>query len=222
MGKFHSYAQRLDEAFKNAREQYTKSFSALQAAQKKFDDAQMWHSGESPAERELSVAKARIALAEAQKDFEREAPAIWETFNQTRAELRKGLEKEVSANNLADPSAIDNGALELLKSGIMTSSDFSGMVERFNGNATMTRLISKYARDAALSVDNTREKAALNSIAVTCADGLSSTMREWDVLSTIADRCSGQNRKGVADRPEHILAMGAHWEELVSEALESL
>lgn len=222
MGKFHSYAQRLDEAFKNAREQYTKSFSALQAAQKKFDDAQMWHSGESQSERELNAAKAKIGLVEAQKDFETKGNAAWSEFNEKRAELRRGLEKEVRAASLVDPDAIDNGALELLKSGIMTASDFSGMVEHFNGNATMTRLISKYARDAALVTDDVREKAALNSIAVTCADGLSSTMRAWDGLSAIADRCSGQNRKGVADRPEHILAMGAHWEELVSEALESL
>lgn len=222
MGKYYSYAQRLDEAFKEAREQYTKSFSALQAAQKKFDDAQMWHSGESQSERELNAAKAKIGLVEAQKDFETKCNAAWAEFNEKRAELRRGLEKEVRAASLVDPDAIDQNAIKLMESGVMTSADFQKMAEKFDGNCTMTRLLSKYARDAASVTDDVREKALLNALSVSCADGLNSTMRAWDGLSAIADRCSGQNRKGVTDRPEHILAMGAHWEELVSEALESL
>lgn len=222
MGKYYSYAQRLDEDFKSAREQYTKSFSALQAAQKKFDDAQMWHSGESQSERELNVAKARIALTEAQKDFEVKGNAAWAEFNEKRAELRRGLEKEVRAASLVDPDAIDQNALKLMESGVMTSDDFQKMAAKFDGNATMTRLLSKYARDAASVTDDVREKALLNALSVSCADGLNSTTRVWNNLSKIADHCSGQSRDGRTYSPEHIINMGAHWEELVSEALESL
>ena len=220
MGKFHIYAQRLDEAFKEAREQYAKSFSSLQEAQKKFDDAQKWHSGESPEERALSVAKAKIALTEAKQTFESTGPTIWANFTQQRAQIKKELESAVKEDGTASPDAVDTNALELLKSGIMTASDYISMVERFNDNATMTRMISKFARDAASGTDDLREKAALNAIAVTCADGLNSTMRAWDDLSRIADHCSGQFRKGAAERPEHIINMGAHWEDLSADALE--
>lgn len=212
----------LDEAFKTAREQYTKSLSALQAAQDKFTEAQKWHSGESPAERELNTAKARIALTEAQQAFESEGPAIWATFNEKRAELRQGLEKEVRAASLVDPDAIDENAIKLLESGVMKSDDFQKMVSKYDGNATMTRMIAKFARDSAGAADNAREKAALNAISVTCADGLDSTMRAWDALSKTADYCCGQAHEGRRSNPGIITGMSARWEELTAEALENL
>lgn len=221
MGRYYSFGQRLDAAYKSALDEFAKSWKNLMDAQEKFDDAQKWHFGETQAERELNTAKARIALIEAQAAFESDRTSIWDGFNQQRAQIKKELEESLRADGTANPDAVDNNALELMKSGIMTASDYSSMVERFNGNATMTRLISRYARDAALSVDNTREKAALNAIAVTCADGLNSTMRAWDTLSKICDHCSGQFRKGAKERPEHIINMGAHWEELSADALES-
>ena len=221
MGKYSVFAQRLDTAYKSALDQFAKSWKNLMDAQERFDDAKKWHFGETQAERELNTAKARIALTEAQVAFESERTSIWDNFNQQRAQIKKELEESVRADGTANPDAVDNSALELLKSGIMTASDYSSMVERFNGNATMTRLISRYARDAASGTDDLREKAALNAIAVTCADGLNSTMRAWDSLSKIADHCSGQSRKGATERPEHVLAMGAHWAELSAEAIQN-
>lgn len=221
MGKYYSYGQRLDEAFKAARDEYAKSWEKFQEARNRFEEAQKWHSGESQAERELSVAKAKISFVEAQQDFERVAPAIWATFNQTRAELRKGLEKEARENSLADPSAIDNGALELLKSGIMGPDDFYKMAERFDGNSTMTRLLAKFAKDAAENTDDRKSRAALNEIALTCADGLGSVMRSWDSISTIADYCSGQTHRGRRNSPEQVIAMGKWWEELSQDTLKN-
>lgn len=221
MGKYYSYAQRLDTAYKDALDQFAKSWKKFMDAQEKLDEAQKWRFGETSAERELNTAKARIALTEAQVAFESERTSVWDDFNRQRAQIKKELEEAVRADGTANPDAVDNNALELMKSGIMTASDYSSMAERFSGNATMTRLISRYARDAALSVDNMREKAALNAIAVTCADGLNSTMRAWDSLSKIADHCSGQSRKGINARPEHVLAMGTHWEELSAEAIQN-
>lgn len=221
MGKYHSYAARLDESFKAARDEYAAAWSKLQDAQRKYDEAQQWHSGESPAERELNTAKAKIALVEAQRVFEKTGPAAWDTFNQTRAELRKSLEAEVKENSVADPSAIDTNALELLKSGIMTPDDYYKMAERFDGNATMTRMISRYAKDAAEDADDHKSRAALHEIAVTCADGLGSVMRAWDGLSQIADYCSGRSSRGRRNAPEQVIAMGKWWEQLSADAVEN-
>lgn len=168
------------------------------------------------------MAKAKIALVEAQQAFEKNGSAAWDVFNEKRAELRRGLESEVRASNIADPDKIDSTALELLKSGIMTAEDYKQMAAKYDGNSTMTRLLSKFARDAAGVSDNVREKAALNAIAVTCADGLSSTMRQWDALEKISARCSGQAREGRTSAPAQIVAMSGHWEELTAEALENL
>lgn len=39
MGKYYSYAQRLDTAYKDALDQFAKSWKNLMDAQEKFDDA---------------------------------------------------------------------------------------------------------------------------------------------------------------------------------------
>lgn len=221
MGKYYSYGKKLDEAFKTARDEYAKYWKNLQDAKSRFEEAGRWRSGETQSERELSVAKAKISFVTAQQDFEREAPAIWATFNQTRAELRRGLEKEVHGNNLADPSAIDSGALELLRSGIMEPDDFYKMAERFDENPTMLRLLSKFAKGAAEDADDRKSRAAFNEIAMTCADGLGSVMRAWDGLSQIADYCSGQAHGGRRNSPEQVIAMGRWWEQLAGETVEN-
>lgn len=221
MGKYYSYGKRLDEAFKTARDEYAKSWEKFQEAKNRFEEAGRWHSGETQAERELNVAKAKMSLAVAQQDFEREAPAIWATFNQTRAELRRGLEKEVHGNNIADPSAIDNGTLELLKSGILEADDYYKLAERFDEKPTMLRLLAKFAKAAAENTDDRKSRAALNEIALTCADGMGSVMRSWDSISTIADYCSGQTHRGRRNSPEQVIAMGKWWEELSQDTVKN-
>ena len=42
MSKYNEYAQRLDVAFKTAREEYMEAWNQLQAAQKANTDAQAW------------------------------------------------------------------------------------------------------------------------------------------------------------------------------------
>ena len=42
MSKYNEYAQRLDVAFKTAREEYMEAWNQLQAAQKAERDAQAW------------------------------------------------------------------------------------------------------------------------------------------------------------------------------------
>ena len=42
MSQYNKYAQRLDTAFKTAREEYMEAWNQLQAAQKANTDAQAW------------------------------------------------------------------------------------------------------------------------------------------------------------------------------------
>lgn len=67
------------------------------------------------------------------------------------AAMREPLVKDVQRRFAADPAKVDPAAMELLKSGIMTSRDFSIMMDTAlsEGNVTMARLVSRYAADAA-------------------------------------------------------------------------
>lgn len=222
MGKYYSFAQRLDTAYKSALDEFAKSWKNLMDAQEKFDDAQKWHFGETQAERELNTAKARIALTEAQAAFESKRTSIWDSFNQQRAQIKKELEAAVKEDGAASPDAVDNNGLEILKSGILSADEYADFAEKYDTNPTMLRFVAKYAREAADAMkEDPKARATLNSVAMACQDGRSAPLRAWDDLSKICDHCSGQSRKGVTERPEHIINMGAHWEELSAEAIQN-
>ena len=103
----------------------------------------------------------------------------------------------------------------------MGPDDYYKLAERFDENSTMLRLLAKFAKDAAENTDDRKSRAALNEIALTCADGLGSVMRSWDSISTIADYCSGQTHRGRRNSPEQVIAMGKWWEELSQDTVEN-
>lgn len=68
---------------------------------------------------------------------------IWPEFNRRRAELRAALEHEVHSGTLASPDAVDPNGLELLKSGILSADDYYSLVDKYDDNPTMLRLVAK-------------------------------------------------------------------------------
>ncbi|HJB41870.1 MAG TPA: hypothetical protein H9945_05160 [Candidatus Gemmiger avicola] len=55
MTKYNQYAKRLDAAFKEAREKFTKAYTQYNDAQERYAEAQRWHSGENPVEKEAKA-----------------------------------------------------------------------------------------------------------------------------------------------------------------------
>lgn len=219
MGKYSSYAQQLDSAYKNALSEYTAAYQKMgddkKSAARNLETAKLHNNT-------AGVMRAKAEDMEAEATFKEDGKRIWGEFNSKREELRAGLEKELRADGTANPDAVDSNALELLKSGIMGPDDYYALLDKYDGNSTMLRLIGKYAQDAAENVtDDRTDRAALFQIAQACKDGRGNVLRAWDGLSTIADYCSGQSREGRTDRPEHILSMGQHWEELSAGAIGS-
>ena len=212
MSKFNKYAKDLDAAFKSARAEYTAAVEKLQAAEQARHIA-----GADAMTRNLK----ELEYTAAEKDFWAASDRIWGQFNKTRQQLKNGLEAEIKANNSANPDAIDSNALELLKSGIMTTDDYYTLMDKYDDNSTMLRLIGKYAQDAAGNMtDDRTARAALSQIANECKNGQSSVMRTWDGLSQVATYCSGQAH-GPRASYSHVVSMGQHWEELAGEAVEN-
>ena len=221
MSKFNTYARRLDEAFKEARSEYNAAFCALQEAQQVSRDANAWRPGDSAEEKQVRTARAALKLHDAEAAFNEVSARVWDNFKTTRRTIRAELEQEVRAANLANPDAIDNNALELLKTGILSPSDYSAFMERFDGNATMLKLIGHYAAEAAKTTDSRREAAALNAIALDCQSGEGAVMRAFDDLCTVSDYCRGERHEGDRIRPEHTSIMSEKWDDLAGEAVES-
>lgn len=221
MSKFNIYARRLDEAFKEARSEYNTAFRALQEAQQVNRDANAWRPGDSAEEKQVRTARAALKLHDAEAAFNEVSARVWDNFKTTRRTIRTELEREVRAANLANPDAIDNNALELLKSGVLTSDDYAAFMEKYDSNPTMLKLLARYAAEAAKATDSRREAATLNAISIDCQSGQGAILRAFDDLCKVSDYCRGERHDGDRFRPEHTAIMSEKWDDLAGEAVES-
>ena len=53
------------------------------------------------------------------------------------------------------PLTMDSNALELLKSGVLTSDDYAAFMEKYDSNPTMLKLLAHYAAEAAKATETT-------------------------------------------------------------------
>lgn len=213
MSKYNSYARNLDAAFRAARDEYTAVYNELTKAKENASAAG------------LDAVKKQIAtlqLQEAENSLRKEAARIWTEFDAKAAELRSALEKEVQTSNLADPSAIDSNAVELMKTGVLSVDDYFGFADRYDGNPTMLKLIGHYAKEAADSTDDRKDRVALTVLAQDCAKGTGKTLKAWDSMMTAANYCSGRGGSGNRrPTPGVTLSMGEWWEQLSGEIVEN-
>ena len=211
--KYNHFAKDLDAAFRAARGEYTAAYNELAKAKENASAAG------------LDAVKQQIAtlqLQEAENKMRTEAVRIWAEFDAKAADLRRALEKEVQTSNLADPSAIDSNAVELMKTGDLTVDDYFGFADRYDGNPTMLKLIGYYAKEAADSADDRKDKVALTVLAQDCAKGTGKTLKAWDSLMTAANYCSGRGGSGNRrTTPGVTLSMGEWWEQLSGEIVEN-
>ena len=193
MSQYNKYAQRLDTAFKTAREEYMEAWNQLQAAQKANTDAQAWRAETYRGENDLRRQQARAQLLEAEHTFRAAESRVWAEFDRQKDAIRRDLESKVRASSTVDPDAIDANALELLKSGILTADDVFSLVDKYDSNITMLRLISKTAKE--LADDKNTDAKTRGQLYVLCSQigsGKNSTMRNFDDLVEISNYDSGR------------------------------
>ena len=224
MSQYNKYAQRLDTAFKTAREEYMEAWNQLQAAQKANTDAQAWRAETYRGENDLRRQRAKAELLEAEHTFKATESRVWAEFDRQKEAIRRDLESDVRASSTVDPDAIDANALELLKSGILTADDIISMVNKYDSNLTMLRLISKTAKELADDKQHTdaKTRGLLYTLCNQIGNGKNSTMRNFDDLVEISNYCSGRGGGGTQrTTPAHTVAMAGKWEELASTAVEN-
>lgn len=213
MSEFNHFAKELDAAFRAARSEYAAVYEELTKAKENAGAAG------------LDAVKKQIAtlqLQEAEKKMRQETGRIWSVFDAKAAELRSALAKEVQASKCVDPTAVDAAGVELMKSGILTPDDYYSLAEKYDGNVTMLRLLSKYAADAATDADNRKDRVALTVLSQECANGTGKTLKAWDDLMTTVNYCSGRGGSGNRrPTPGVTLSMGEWWDQLAGESVEN-
>ena len=222
MSKYNTYARQLDAAFRSARDEYAAAYDNLVQARRADTDAKAWRPNDTAEDKQLRTSTTALRLSEADAEFKIADRRIWPEFDTKCKELRRELEKDVQKNSLANPDAIDANALELLKSGALTVEDYFSFAERYESNATMLRVISKYALDASENADDTKDEVALRILADNCKTGMGTVLRAWNELEGVASYCSGRGGSSrTAIDPTHIISMGKWWEELAGQAIEN-
>lgn len=222
MSKYNTYARQLDTAFRSARDEYAAAYDSLVQARRADTDAKAWRPNDTAEDKQLRTATAALDLNKAEAEFKIADGRIWPEFDAKCKELRKGLEKAVQKDGLANPEAIDANALELLKSGVLTVEDYYSLAERYDGNSTMLKLLSKYALDAADGTDDVKEAAALRMLSDNCKTGAGTVLRAWNELEGLAGYCSGRGgSRNAPISPDFAISMGKWWEELAGQSIEN-
>ena len=196
MSKFNDYGKKVDAIAKEAFKKYREAEAAFKRAedqQRKYPQRQ----GIVDAEYAAKAARAHADFMQAKADM-KNAQAEFSAHNAEIAALRKQLVADLDAHYAADPAALDGNTLELLKSGILSTSEYSRMMQQAqaNGNHTMARVIAKYAGDAAISAgkqygDNDSRVRELRSISFMANDNNgSNTLAAFDLMADVYKRAT--------------------------------
>lgn len=217
--RIKQYADELEQAFLKARSEYAEAANQLDAAESRRNKANFMtetYFGEKAAE----IALADAVLKRAKAQFDAVSVDCWAVFKKEQKRLTEEFSNAVHADSLINPSNVDVATLELLKSGVCGVDDYKALLSRFDGNSTMTRLIAKYAADAAESATNTAERSEYGLMARTAADADNAVIQAWENICSISDRLSGQSH-GKAER-SYVQQMNAQWEQLAAPMIEAL
>ena len=156
-----------------------------------------------------------LAARDAYNKMRRKLP---DTMRRKLAEIRREYANEVEEAFAVDPAKLNAPAMELLKSGIMKPSEYSAMMAaaKKDGNAIMTRMIAKYAAEAAENAakkygegdPRARELRAVGYVGN--IDPGAAALDTFDHVAEILNRCTNNS------------AMIKRWDELAGPLLERI
>lgn len=204
MSKFNSYAKRLNEAAKEAFEEYRKAEKAYNAAEARRKGLPWNATAEEKTLADARTIEARNNLKEAQKVL----ASSMGTMNGIRGELVKALGDAYRAN----PEDIDPNTMELLKAGILKPAEYVDLANRAiaSGNNTMLRVIGSYADGLNKDAYSLEDRSALQAVAHRAKTSTGeSELERFDVLVETFSKC--------VNNP----LMIDHWDALTQENIET-
>ena len=212
MSRFNDYAKKLDEQAKAAFKAYRDAEAAYKRAEAKAKEYPQ-RNGFVNADYAAKSARAQADFLEAKEAY-RKAKSVFAEHETEFKAIRSELAAEIESAYSVDPAQLDNNTLELLKSGILTGSEYAKLLNAAQaaGNPTMVRLIGKYAQDAAAAKYGQSDRAAaeLRAIAYQSKTNTGSAhLDAFDYMADVFHRCT--NNPGMID----------HWDELTAQAVQN-
>ncbi len=213
MSRFNTHARELDRIAKEIFEKFVKADEQLKAAEKRADELKKREN--ENAENAAKSARAYAVLIEATENL-RIAKSDFERGRKEIKAIRAQLAAEISEEYAAEPSRIDLATIELMKAGVMSSSEYRRIFDaaRADGNHTMARIIAKYAATEAEKAvkkngELDEEASGFRQIVF---DGNHEDGGEYlEAFDSLVN---------VYNRTERNPALIDHWDELTSAAIE--
>lgn len=213
MSKYNNYAKKLNKIANETFDEYRAAEAAVKSAEAKCRAYPLRNGADS--NYLAKSARAEADLAEARNAFEQVRRHLFDEKRREIATVRAELEKTLSDAFAADPSAVDMQTLELMRSGILTASEYDRLIDSAAAaeNHTMVRLLSQSAADAAGKADAMGDKDGARNYRVVSYKGKSANgnqyLEAFDYLSNTFSRC------------ERNFSLTKKWDELTAEVVES-
>lgn len=212
MSEYNSYAKRLDEAFRKAREEFIELFKDYKKADEKATNATR-KENENDIVFNMRVAQYVEQANVLKKALREEKKKIFNNLQKEMEQIRAELVKAVQGDNIADPDKVDSNALELMHSGVLTVDDIEAFRDRYDTNPTMLRLVGKYAKERAEEPTvNGLDRQRLNMVAEESKNGTSRKVAEFDSIMRAAETYACLHRP--MENPEYIVSISQHWDDL--------
>lgn len=217
--KYNKYAKMLEASFLEKRKEYAAAADALAKAEKNKEIAYAVVTEKYIGERAVKRARADAALTEAKANFDNVSRTVWADFDREKNRLTDELHAAIRADAVVNPDAIDANTVELLKAGVCSADDYAALFNRFDGNGTMIKLLTKHAEQAAHNATDDGERARLNVLCHNAKAADSAIEKAWDSLVYTANICSGQAH-GRGERG-YTQTMNNRFEELAGAMIEA-
>lgn len=163
MGRVYikNYIDRMEEAYKVARAYFEIYATAIEEEDRawKNETARGWADAQ---QRTQATEKHNATL----KDLKNRLETITDQANKSMTEIIEEATSLFDRHYMATAEQIDNNALALINSGIMTDKDLLLMADEYADNYTMRRLISQKLEDIADNTNNSNLKKTAISLKI--------------------------------------------------------
>lgn len=206
MSKYNHFARRLNDLFHETAAEYASLAEALEKAEQEAQKYTEHHPGTVYEAKQMA---AKAALSAAKEVFRHGVNDLFARYEKGVNDLTAELEKAVQGECVAKPADIDNNALELLKSGVMTASDYAAMVDQYSSNATMARIIHKFADERRQTVTDAAERQQMAAITMRAKAHSTGEASGWGDLAETARIYSGAREPM---RAKYVQDMQKRWD----------
>ncbi len=224
MGKYRSYAQKLDTLVRERFSDYEKAAAAYEKAKKAASDTPIRYGFGVTAEYQLKAQKADINFKEAEIEYKK-AKEVYEGSLKEAETIRAELLEKLSYDGAVNPASLDRNVVDLLNAGICSDDE---IIELYDAaNVTTKRFVAKYADDrvkALMSKDNGGESEELfknrmsrQKLLMVTEDSKRFLDPERSDTMQYFDTAMGALKRTIANP-----AMISHWGMLTEEALEEV